>query len=157
MKRQVTDLMTVQELDAQLEKLGALSRPEHELAAAEALPLRAERARLAKGLGAQLLERYDRLRQRYPRAVVETRRGVCLGCHTKRPTSMASRAAGFDTCERCGRILIQAERIETASTASTPRPATSAAVGELSSAEGQGRRPRSRDSVPPSASRRRRR
>jgi hypothetical protein len=147
MKRQVIDLMSVQELDAQLEELGAVSRPEQEPAGApakEALRLRAKRARLAKGLSAELLDRYTRLRQRYPRAVVETRRGVCLGCFTKRPTSMASRAAGLDTCERCGRILFQAERTE----------APTASAGTESPVKERGRgRPRGGASPAPRASR----
>lgn len=114
MRTQVIHLMTVQELDAELEKLGDGAAAEEPAGPPieEAGRLRARRARLAAAVDAELLARYDRLRERYARAVVETRRGVCLGCFTRRPTSMANRTPGLDTCERCGRILVQAEPSE---------------------------------------------
>lgn len=113
MKKQVQDLVLVQELDALLEAIGAADgSPQGEALgsrAEEATRIRLEREQLAAGISAELLSRYARLRERYARAVVGTRGRVCLGCNTLRPTAMASRSAGLDTCERCGRILFRVE------------------------------------------------
>jgi hypothetical protein len=113
MKQQVETLVKVQELDAVLAdiRLGGTSEPEATASRppSAAKRLRAQRAQLARGLSTELLRRYERLRQRYLRAVVETERGVCMGCFTKRPTAMASREGGLETCERCGRILRRVE------------------------------------------------
>jgi predicted nucleic acid-binding Zn-ribbon protein len=111
MKRQLNDLVMMQRLDALL---------------AEATPteverLRAERDQLASGLSVELLRRYERLRLRYRCAVVTTQRGVCLGCFTVRPSAMTGPATGFETCERCGRILVRLEAAEE-STPSSPAP-----------------------------------
>jgi hypothetical protein len=113
MKHQVKSLVIVQELDSLLAELGAADPHGREKASGfspgEAERLRAERARIVAGLSPELLRRYEKLRQRYPRAVVGTERGVCLGCFMLRPTAMASRAGGLETCERCGRILFRIE------------------------------------------------
>lgn len=109
MNRQLRELVTLQELDALLDELGAETMREQErdlgFALGETTRLRAERARTAANLRPEILERYERVRQRHARAVVPTRGGVCLGCFTVRPSAMSSRPGGFETCERCGRIL----------------------------------------------------
>jgi predicted nucleic acid-binding Zn-ribbon protein len=116
MKQQLNDLVLVQELDSRLADVGATGTRDQEAASglrpSEARRLRTERAKVAAGVSAELLQRYERLRQRYPRAVVATQRGVCLGCFTVRPTAMASRAVGLEICERCGRILFRVEVTE---------------------------------------------
>jgi hypothetical protein len=110
MKQQVKNLVIVQELDSLVAELGKAGKREQKKALGEAERLRAERARIAASLSAELLQRYERLRKRYPRAVVATERGVCLGCFTRRPTALASRReGGLETCERCGRILFRVE------------------------------------------------
>jgi hypothetical protein len=137
MKQQVKTLVKVQEIDSLLAELsaGAVREPEWTPGASsgEAKRLRAERARIAASVNAELLQRYEQLRLRYPRAVVGTERGVCLGCFTKRPTAMSSREGGLETCERCGRILCRSEasaeppRLERAeAAAATTAPARSA-------------------------------
>lgn len=116
MKQQMKNLVIVQELDSLVAELEGAGMREQEKAldftSGEAKRLRAERARIAASLSTELLQRYEWLRQRYPRAVVGTERGVCLGCFTLRPTAMASREGGLETCERCGRILFRIEANE---------------------------------------------
>jgi predicted nucleic acid-binding Zn-ribbon protein len=124
-KKQVNDLAVVQELDALMDELEISSGRQQEEAFGfnieETTRLHRERERLATGISADLLRHYERLRERYPRAVVGTRGRVCLGCNTLRPTAMASRAAGLETCERCGRILYRVE--------SPPAPQPPASTG----------------------------
>ena len=105
MKQQVKNLVLVQELDARMAELG-------EAGTRERGKMRAERARIVAGLSAELLQRYERLRRRYPRAVVGTERGICMGCFTRRPTAVAQREGALETCERCGRILVRVEANE---------------------------------------------
>ena len=71
-----------------------------------------ERARekLASQIDARALRLYERLSQRYDRAVVPVIDHSCLGCSMAVPT--AKRMAGHErkpmkliTCESCGRIL----------------------------------------------------
>ena len=116
MKRQVNDLILVQELDALLDDLeGSNGRQKEEalgFSIEESTRIRRERERLVNGISIDLLRRYERLRERYPRAVVGTRGPVCLGCNTLRPTAMVSRVVGLETCERCGRILYRLEPLE---------------------------------------------
>jgi predicted nucleic acid-binding Zn-ribbon protein len=68
---------------------------------------RARRAETAARLDPALLRHYERVRQRHPRAVAPVRRGVCLGCFTKRPTLSVARSTSIETCERCGRLLFR--------------------------------------------------
>jgi len=116
MKRQLEDLVMLQELDSLLEELnsGETRQLEQSLGfpLGEMSRLRDRRAEIAGGLRAEILRHYERVRQRHPRAVVPTSQGVCMGCFTRRPTSMASRSGGFETCERCGRILYHLEEVE---------------------------------------------
>lgn len=112
MKRQMKDLVALQELDALLAEIEEARARETALgfALGETDRLRAERTRLAGGLRPEILERYETVRRRHARAVVPSDRGVCMGCFTRRPTAMAtSHAGGFETCERCERILYRLE------------------------------------------------
>jgi len=117
MKKQLKDLVALQELDALLGELEEAAAREREEALGFALGetdrLRAERARLAAGLRPEILARYETVRHRHARAVVPASRGVCMGCFTRRPTAMAtSHAGGLETCERCGRILFRLEETQ---------------------------------------------
>ncbi len=117
MKKQLKDLVALQELDALLGELEEASAREREEALGFALGetnrLRAERARLASGLRPEILARYETVRHRHARAVVPATQGVCMGCFTRRPTAMAtSLAGGLELCERCGRILFRLEGAE---------------------------------------------
>ena len=116
MKRQLEDLVMLQELDSLLEELsGAETRRLEEglgFPLGEMNRLRDRRAEIADGLHAEILRHYERVRRRHPRAVVPTSQGVCMGCFTRRPTSMATRSKSFETCERCGRILYRLDEVE---------------------------------------------
>lgn len=117
MKKQLKDLVALQEIDALLGELDQALAREREAALGFALGetdrLRAERARLAGGLRPEIRECYETVRHRHARAVVPSSRGVCMGCFTRRPTAMAtSHAGGLETCERCGRILFRLEETQ---------------------------------------------
>jgi predicted nucleic acid-binding Zn-ribbon protein len=116
MRKQLRELVTLQEIDALLADLRAATTREDEETtseqAKETKRVLAERARIAGGLRPEILERYETVRRRHPRAVVPTNRGVCMGCFTVRPTAMATRGGGLEICERCGRILFRLEESE---------------------------------------------
>jgi hypothetical protein len=111
MKTQLRHLLLLQEIDS---LLGALTESEgREVEQSLGFSLgspsatRARRAETAARLDPALLRHYEQVRRRHPRAVAPVRRGVCLGCFTKRPTRSVSRAGAIETCERCGRILFR--------------------------------------------------
>ncbi len=116
MKMQLVDLMSLQELDSRLDELArAETQPQEDgrgSSLKEATRLRTERGAITRSLRPELLRYYERVRKRHPKAVVRTSQGTCLGCFTLRPTSMAYGGRGFETCERCGRILIRLEESE---------------------------------------------
>lgn len=66
------------------------------------------RDEVASKIDPPLLRTYERLHQRYRRAVVPVKNEICLGCFVKLPTSLSTK--GKDNiivfrCENCGRIL----------------------------------------------------
>jgi len=70
--------------------------------------LQEARRKLADTLSPEVLRRYERLMERYDRAVVPTHKGTCLGCFMSLPTAVAQtvkRHEGIKVCESCGRIL----------------------------------------------------
>lgn len=113
MKMQLAELVELQEVDLRIDELARASMQ----ASPEGGPsppdererLLAARRTIVAVVRPDLLRYYERVRKRHPRAVVGTADGSCLGCFTRRPTSMTSRPGGFETCERCGRILIRPE------------------------------------------------
>lgn len=113
MKMQLAELALLQAVDSRLDELGSTDlqgEPESPSTwRSERERLLSERAAIAATVRPDLLRYYERVRKRHPHAVVGTSDGSCLGCFTRRPTSMASRPGGFETCERCGRILIRPE------------------------------------------------
>lgn len=51
---------------------------------------------------------YDRIRQRYERAVERVEEGICLGCYARQPNAaltLAIKQQALPRCENCGRIL----------------------------------------------------
>lgn len=113
MKIQLAELADLQAVDSRLDELGSTDLQEEPEPSStrrgERERLANERAAIAATVRPDLLRYYERVRKRHPQAVVGTSDGSCLGCFTRRPTSMASRPGGFETCERCGRILIRPE------------------------------------------------
>lgn len=124
MKKQLKDLVTLQELDALLNELDEAEMREREAALGftlgEADRLRAARAKLASGLRPEILQRYEAVRRRHARAVVPSNRGVCMGCFTRRATAMATaHDDALEVCERCARILY---RLEESAVPGAPAP-----------------------------------
>jgi predicted nucleic acid-binding Zn-ribbon protein len=70
--------------------------------------LQEARRNLAAILRPEVLRSYERLMERFDRAVVPVHRGICLGCFMSLPTALAQtvkRHEGIKVCENCGRIL----------------------------------------------------
>ena len=72
----------------------------------ESAKLKETRAEIASQIDRDILNAYERLMQRYPRAVVPMKNGVCLACFIKQPTQLS--VADLERvrfCEQCKRIL----------------------------------------------------
>ena len=81
-----------------LRKLGFEPGPPETLARA--------RARLVASVERRWAQHYQRVKQRYGRAVAAVRLRVCLGCFVTLPTSAApGPGESLTVCESCGRIL----------------------------------------------------
>jgi predicted nucleic acid-binding Zn-ribbon protein len=90
--------MSDQKTAAQFRKIG--------FAIDEGGRLHEARGEIASRIDKDLLNAYERLMRRYPRAVVPVKNGVCLACFIKQPTQLT--AADLDRvtfCEQCKRIL----------------------------------------------------
>jgi hypothetical protein len=109
----VDDLLILQELDAMIRDFENPSIRMHEEGMGFGLrattELHRERSEVVKKLSPEAVFRYDLARRRHVQPVAPSRDGVCLGCHTVRPTAMSSRAERLDVCERCGRLLFRVE------------------------------------------------
>ena len=69
------------------------------------LSLTRARNELLKKLPDELAEMYERLKERYQRAIAPVDNGFCFGCFQKLPTEMITRQKEILTCPNCGRIL----------------------------------------------------
>jgi len=68
-------------------------------------------------LDTSLLDRYDRLMERYGFAVAEVEDGACQGCYINVATGMSSAIEGSNdiyVCENCGKYLIAKKKKESA-------------------------------------------
>jgi hypothetical protein len=112
-KTQLQHLLFLQEIDALIDDLEQADGRAREKALGFSIGpttgLLGERAKIAQSLSLGLLQTYDQAHRRHRRALAPERRGVCLGCYTKRPTAAAARRGLVETCERCGRILFRPE------------------------------------------------
>ncbi len=71
--------------------------------------MKRQAALIREELDASLLDRYDRLMERYGFAVVELDDGACQGCYINVATGMSSAIEGSNdiyVCENCGKFLI---------------------------------------------------
>jgi predicted nucleic acid-binding Zn-ribbon protein len=71
-------------------------------------PLKHARENLVARIDNRWLRVYERLTQRYPRAVVPVEDRTCLGCFQNVPPSFFSEVTAdrpVKVCENCGRIL----------------------------------------------------
>ena len=70
--------------------------------------LQEARRKLANALNPEVLKRYERIMERFDRAVVPVHKGICLGCFMSLPTAQAQNVKRYEEikiCENCGRIL----------------------------------------------------
>jgi len=63
------------------------------------------RDELIRKIDPDLFTSYQRLMQRYPRAVVPVRNQVCLACFVKQPTKDLPTDHTIRSCQRCNRFL----------------------------------------------------
>jgi predicted nucleic acid-binding Zn-ribbon protein len=65
------------------------------------------RSDLAKQIPPNLINRYEKLAERYKVAILPIAGNKCLGCFVKLPTSFFSSTTNNKllTCENCGRLL----------------------------------------------------
>jgi len=69
---------------------------------------RKERKKVINLLDKRLLARYDRIRRRFPNAVVNVKRGTCMGCHVNVPPQVYIDLLKGDeilNCPNCQRIM----------------------------------------------------
>lgn len=69
---------------------------------------RKERQKIIDLLDKRLLARYDRIRRRFPNAVVSVERGTCMGCHVNVPPQVYINLLKGDeilNCPNCQRIM----------------------------------------------------
>ncbi len=67
-----------------------------------------ERKKIIDLLDKRLLARYDRIRRRYPNAVVSVKRGTCMGCYVNVPPQVYINLLKGDeilNCPNCQRIM----------------------------------------------------
>ncbi|HET9481796.1 MAG TPA: hypothetical protein VFP98_08580 [Candidatus Polarisedimenticolia bacterium] len=109
MNAQLESLIMLQDVDLMIKELGDHQTATHmtrigfELEAVDNLGK--ARAELARKVDSQLLTIYERLMQRYPRAIVPVRNNVCLACFVKLPTKYSSGDDKIHTCNHCNRFL----------------------------------------------------
>ncbi len=67
--------------------------------------LRDAREELARKVEPDLLTTYQRLMEKYQRAIVPVRNNVCLACFLKQPTKYSVTDEAIRWCSHCKRIL----------------------------------------------------
>ena len=68
--------------------------------------LETARRDLATKVGPELIDQYDKLHERYRRAIVPVKNNVCLACFLKQPTQYSTEMMDeIRTCDHCSRIL----------------------------------------------------
>jgi len=114
MNPQIERLILLQDLDLMISEFGdtktanAEKKLGFELGDLETL--KGTREELAKSIDAALLRRYDRVRQKFTRAVVPVKDGVCFGCFVRRPAKLSGaeeEGNEIEHCERCGRVVFR--------------------------------------------------
>lgn len=66
---------------------------------------------LLKKLPPEIAEIYERLKERYQRAIAPADNGYCFGCFQMLPTELLTRSKEIITCPNCGRILYWRKKI----------------------------------------------
>jgi predicted nucleic acid-binding Zn-ribbon protein len=63
------------------------------------------RSDLLKKLPKDIADIYERLKERYQRAIAPVDNGFCFGCFQQLPTRLLTKSKEIITCPNCGRIL----------------------------------------------------
>lgn len=111
MKNHFRLLLALQDLDIMIKEMKDKSTAKEltdmgfELSGLE--DLESARSELASQIPGNLINRYEKLAERYKVAILPIAGGKCLGCFVKLPTSFFSSTTTEKllTCENCGRLL----------------------------------------------------
>jgi predicted nucleic acid-binding Zn-ribbon protein len=106
--RMLNLLVELQDLDLMIREAAVQEEKKLGFEIKDVSRLQEARQNLADALSPEVLRRYERLMERYERAVVPVYKGICLGCFMSLPTAQAQnvkRQEGIKGCENCGRIL----------------------------------------------------
>ena len=107
-KTPIEFLVALQDLDLMLKEIEDVKELGFEVNAEGEATLMRAREELVQKLKKPLLLNYERLRNRYKRAIVPVKDDTCLGCFMRVPTSLISHGRTdleVLSCENCGRIL----------------------------------------------------
>ena len=115
MNPQIELLAQIQDVDLMIRELGnaetasAEKKLGFEIRGLETL--KGARELLAQKVDSELLKKYERVRARFPRAVVPMRDGVCFGCFVRQPAKRSVTASddpdAIESCQHCSRILFR--------------------------------------------------
>lgn len=109
MNPQLETLIMLQDLDLMIKEMSdqktanQMSRIGFEVNPVECL--KEARAELARKINADHLTTYERLMNRYARAIVPVRNSVCLACFLKQPTKYNAADPILRLCSQCNRFL----------------------------------------------------
>jgi predicted nucleic acid-binding Zn-ribbon protein len=101
-------LVELQDLDLMIREAAVQEEKNLGFQIEDVSKLQEARENLADELSPEVLKLYERIMERFDRAVVPVHRGICLGCFMSLPTALAQtvkRHQGIRVCENCGRIL----------------------------------------------------
>lgn len=96
-----------------LKKLQTIEIKMRKAKGAQLKQLKDQAALIRSELDRSLVDRYDRLMQRYGFAVAEVEDGVCQGCNINMATGMSSSIEGSNdifVCENCGKFLVSSRK-----------------------------------------------
>lgn len=98
-----------------LKKLQDLELKKRKIAKKKRLELEKRASLIREELDAALIDRFDKLMERYGFAVAEVEGGVCQSCNINIATGMSSALEGSNdiyVCENCGKFLVAAKKKE---------------------------------------------
>ena len=107
-KTQIEFLVALQDLDLMIKEIEEVKQLGFEVQGEGVSALARAREELVMKIKKPLLTTYERLRNRYKRAIVPVKDDNCLGCFMRLPTSITTHGRTDKEviiCENCGRIL----------------------------------------------------
>jgi predicted nucleic acid-binding Zn-ribbon protein len=107
-KTPIEFLVALQDLDIMIKEIEEVRELGFEVKGEGLSSLTGARDELVQKIKKPLLAAYERLRNRYKRAIVPVKDDNCLGCFMKLPTSITAHGRTDKevlVCENCGRIL----------------------------------------------------